>query len=457
MGLGLKDMSPLERIEFGQKLKARPKEELRHFLTEVLTIEERMELMSDPYLWLRPSQYIKDSKDTPIHLALCGRGWGKTFCGSRWLMAAVEEHGAKRLVMAGPTLGDIKRTMWSGESGLESAYPLNHPNRPKYLVSQSEIRFPNGAVALLIPEESMERARGHNSSHCWVDELGSFGANGEEFFESLMMGMRLAPAQTLITTTPKPNSLMIDLYKRIGEDVELIEGNTFENEEHLDPVMLNRARRLAGTRLGKQEIEGKILMTNPAALWSPQLIDDCSKPEDYYPIKRWASCCIGVDPASNRKNSDLTGIIVSIQLASGEVIIWEDCSGSYSSEQWTSVISQLYDKYSNIVPTIIVVEKNGVGALVKDVLEKQRNDWPIKDFHSQANKFARASQASYMFETGKVFLNKDAKLGDLTTEMTTWTGNTKEKSPDRLDACVFTINQLLYKKQNVTSSKEFFL
>lgn len=74
MGLGLTDMSPMQRIEFGQALKAKPKEELRDFLQNTLNAEERAELLYDPCVWLRPNQYVALNEDKPITLLLAGRG-----------------------------------------------------------------------------------------------------------------------------------------------------------------------------------------------------------------------------------------------------------------------------------------------------------------------------------------------------------------------------------------------
>lgn len=380
---------------------------------------------------------------------------GKSYAGSRWIKAAVERHDAKRLIISAPTFSDIKRTILFGESGLMNAYPDDHPNKPNYLVSHGVVEWPKTkSTAILVPAESPDRARGHSSSWAFLDELSSFGPNGQEFFESLQLGMRLYPSQTLIATTPKPNALTIDLFNRRDKDVRLVTGSTFDNAANLDERMLRRAKELANTALGKQEIYAELALSNPAALFSPELIEKCLRSENDFPRREWVKCVIGIDPSASRKNSDLTGIVIAVQHSSGLVLILEDLTGSYSQDSWVRVVAEAYDHYSEFCPTVAVVERNGVGDTWKMIMGKARPDIPMKDFSTTKNKFSRIGQTAFMVETEKVFMNKDKDLSDLQNEAISWTGGSKEKSPDRLDAMSFAVNEILYKKQGLTISRE---
>ena len=83
--------------------------------------------------------------------------------GVRWVKSMVEDHGVKSIVISAPTANDIRETLLEGDSGLFNAYSPNDPNRPYHVVSQSAVKWPNGAKARLIPYESLERSRGVNS------------------------------------------------------------------------------------------------------------------------------------------------------------------------------------------------------------------------------------------------------------------------------------------------------
>lgn len=73
MSLGLKNLTPEQRMQIGAELKKKPKDELEKFLLG-LTPEQRDELMYDTYVWLRPKQYVPIDRERNVHLALCGRG-----------------------------------------------------------------------------------------------------------------------------------------------------------------------------------------------------------------------------------------------------------------------------------------------------------------------------------------------------------------------------------------------
>lgn len=396
--------------------------------------------------------------DHPRKLFLAGEeltATHNTFTGAKWVRQAVEIHGARRLMLSAPTLGDIKKVMLDGESGLMAMYPEGHPNKPIYYPSYGEVRFPKTkSVAILVPYESMERARGPQQSHVWIDEPASMGANALEFVENILMGTRLYPAQVLITGTPKPTPLMLDLVEREGKDVNIIRGSTYENAANLDERMIKRAKMMENTPLGRQEIHAELALTNPAALWSPDLIESSMVSEMQYPPKMWARVAIGIDPSANKAKSDLTGICVAVQITDGSVVVWRDCSGTYTSEGWTKLVSDLFDEFSNYAPTVVVIEQNGVGATWQDILNKHRSDIPVKQFQTTKNKYSRIGQTSYMFEVGTVKMNKDSDFIAMHKEMQTYTGGTKEKSPDHVEAMCFAVNELLYKKQNVTMAKE---
>lgn len=374
---------------------------------------------------------------------------------SRWVKMMVEEQGVTRLTISAPTLADCRDVFLFGESGLMNAYAPNDPNRPEYLVSKSQIVFPKtGTIGLLVPAESPERGRGHNSEVCIFDEAGSY-KNAKEFYDVLMYGLRMGISQSLVTTTPRPNDLIIDLYKRRELDVNLITGSTLENAENLSPQMVEKAKRSMNTRLGQQEIMGKLLLESAGALLTNSDIEKATVYKGQYTPKNWERVVIGVDPAGEgTKSSDEMGIIIAIEMEDGNTVVWEDCTGKYNSKQWSDLIREKFYEYSAIAPTKIVVEKTGLGYFCKDILHRDDKNLPIIDFPATTKKFARAEQVAYLVQTEKVFFNCENDLTKLTEEWVVWDGS--GRSPNAIDACVIAVSQLTYKRQNVTMAKEMF-
>lgn len=268
------------------------------------------------------------------------------------------------------------------------------------------------------------------------------------------MGLRLAPAQMCLITTPRTTPLIIDLYNRQNDDVRLIGGSSFENEDNLDQAMIKRAKSMLNTPLGAQEVEGLLALTNSAALWTPDLIERQMRHENEFLPRTWKRAVIAIDPSANKTKSDLTGICVAVLLEDEKVFILRDLTSTYSSEGWTSLVAKQYEELMQFVPTVVVLEENGVGASYEEILRKSYPHIPCKPFSSTKNKFARLGQTSMMFEMDRVYMNKSHNFFEMNKELTTYTGRSGEKSPDRADAMSFAVNELLYKAQNKTVSRE---
>lgn len=90
------------------------------------------------------------------------------------------------------------------------------------------------------------------------DEIASWQYD-EETWDMLEFTLRLGEApQILWTSTPQPR----DLIRRLTEPRPgriIVEGSTYENRENLAPTYLEKVLRFEGTRLGDQEIHGKLL------------------------------------------------------------------------------------------------------------------------------------------------------------------------------------------------------
>lgn len=128
-----------------------------------------------------------------------------------------------------------------------------------------------------------------------------------------MFGLRLGERpRWLVTTTPKPIRLLRDLLARVGQDVVLTKGSTFDNAANLAPSFIAAIRhRYEGTRLGRQELHAELLSDTPGALWNLDQLD-ASRLPTVGPHIQVERVVVAIDPAmSTHEGSDETGIALS--------------------------------------------------------------------------------------------------------------------------------------------------
>ena len=136
-----------------------------------------------------------------------------------------------------------------------------------WIPSRRRLEWRNGAVAQVFSAEDPESLRGPQFAAAWCDELAKW-RYAEAAFDMLQFGLRLGerPRQ-VITTTPRP----IALIKRLVADPKtaVTRAATVANARNLAPAFLDVVvSRYAGTKLGRQELDGEIVEERADALWS---------------------------------------------------------------------------------------------------------------------------------------------------------------------------------------------
>jgi phage terminase large subunit-like protein len=320
-----------------------------------------------------------------------------------------------------------------GESGilkiLEEYGSLETWNR-----SLGELILTNGSRIKLFSSEEPNRLRGPQHHGAWIDELAAF--ENADTFDQLQFGLRLGQhPKTIITTTPRPTKLIKELLTR--ESVVVTRGSTFENSANLSPsALLELQARYSGTRLGEQELYGKILETNENALWNHALIDNARMKKSEAPS--FYRVVVGIDPAvTSTENSDSTGIIVAAASSDGHFYILEDCTMKGTPQEWATRAALAYDKHS---ADKIIAETNNGGDLVLHLLHSVRPNIPVKKVTATRGKAVRAEPISALYEQGRV--HHLGYFDELETQMCEWEPNTSAKSPDRMDALVWALTEL---------------
>ena len=374
-------------------------------------------------------------------LMLGGRGAGKTRLGAEWVRAQVSgarpyaEGRALNIALVGETAHDAREVMIEGPSGILRHSP--RIERPSWTSTRRRLEWPNGAVAMVFSADDPEQLRGPQFDVAWCDELAKWRA-ADEAFDNLQFGLRLgARPRQLITTTPKP----IALIKRLVTDprTAVTRASTYANAAHLSPAFIEAViGRYAGTRLGRQEIDGEIIEDRADALWSRAIIE-AARVEAAPPLQR---VVIGLDPpASSRAGADACGLVAAGITEGGIVHVLEDATvQGMQPSAWASRAVALYRR---LEADAIVAEVNQGGEMVKAVLKQIDGTVPVREVHATRGKYTRAEPVAAMYAQGRV-KHVGSAFAELEDQMCDFGigGLSGGGSPDRLDALVWAVTEL---------------
>lgn len=396
----------------------------------------------------RPSQLPPQGSGWNGWLVMAGRGFGKTRTGAEWIHELVQTGSAGRIALVAPTSADARDTMVEGQSGILRTAPAW--NRPEYEPSKRRLTWRNGAIATTFSSEEADRLRGPEHDAAWADELGVWN-DPQHTWDMLMFGLRIgAHPRWLVTTTPKPIKLLKELLARESHDVVVTRGSTFDNAANLAPSALAALRkRYEGTRLGRQELNAELLSDTPGALWQLDWLDKgrvARAPE----LKR---IVVAIDPAvSNTEGSDETGIIVAGVGHDDHGYVLADLSGRYGPRDWAIKAVRAYRDHQ---ADRIVAEKNQGGDMVETTLRMVDVSVPYRAVHASRGKVTRAEPISALYEQGKVhhvgtFTALEDQLCSFTND---FDRNRAGYSPDRLDALVWCLTELMTTHRTETITK----
>lgn len=401
------------------------------------------------YVKYEPTRCI--SVDHPDHLFLLGKALiptHNTRCGAEWVRHRVKS-GDRRIACVAPTKGDVRRVMVEGESGLlgvchksDKTYKGVEIGMPTWTPTNNTMTWKNGAKAEFFSAEDPERLRGPNFQSAWTDELAAWN-NMQDVWDMLQFTLRLAkPYRILVTTTPKPRKLirqLIALSEESPEKYIVTYGSSYDNQDNIN---LEAFQAYEGTRLGRQELYAEILDEAAGSLWTRDILEEQTLKASEIPSKEDLNrIVISIDPAiTENEESDLTGIIVAGVDVNGNTYILEDHTDQYTPQGWASKAISLYHEWE---ADRIVAEKNQGGSMVRHTLKTEDETVPVRLVHASKGKMARAEPVSALYEQKKVFHAEG--LDKLEDQMVSWEPLGSIGSPDRLDAMVWAVTDLVLK------------
>ena len=395
-----------------------------------LAPDEMVALLHDWPTWARPDQRAPPG-DWRTWLLVTGRGWGKTRVLSETVRAWARDPAA-RIAIVGRTAADCRDVLVEGPAGVLAVHP--EKERPTYLPSVRRVLFKSGAMATTYSAEEADQLRGPSHSHAVADEVASW-PDAEMVWANLQLTLRIgAHPRVVAATTPRPIKLLRDLMA--APTTITTRGRTADNVANLAPgVVADFYQRWGGTRLGRAELEGEVLLDTPGALWSRDVLD-ATRVSAAPDLRR---IVIGVDPAvSADEGSDLTGIVAAGVDDREHLYILADRSVRASPATWAARVVALYDE---LHADRVVCEANQGGQMVESTLRTVRADLPITLVHASRGKITRGEPVAARWEQGTAHLVR--LMPELEDELTSFAPGLMEHSPDRADACVWACTSLL--------------
>ena len=408
---------------------------------EALSLADLRQAIADWPVWAGEKQR-PPLQDWRTWLLLGGRGSGKTLAGARWLSGLVERDphfagdAAGRVAIIGETYGDARAVMIEGESGLLAV--SSHSTRPQWNAAKRELVWPDGTIGQVFSAADPEGLRGSQFGAAWCDELAKWAHPGDTW-DMLQFCLRLGrDPRRMATTTPKPLALLKLLLA--DPSTAVTQAKTADNRQHLAPGFLEYLeRRYAGTRLGRQELDGEIVEDREDGLWHRAMIEALRQE----PPKDLRRIVVAVDPpASSGFASAACGIVAAGVDAEGKCYVLADRSVTQATPlKWASAAIALFH---GLQADCIIAEVNQGGEMVKTVIHSVDRAVPVRSVRANRGKWLRAEPVALLYERRRVF--HAGRFAQLEDEMCAFgpDGVSHGRSPDRLDALVWAIAELAF-------------
>ncbi|MGM0423178.1 MAG: hypothetical protein ACQEQL_08810 [Pseudomonadota bacterium] len=179
----------------------------------------------------------------------------------------------------------------------------------------------------------------------------------------------------------------------------------------------------------------------PGALWTRAMIARNRVPAPDCP--EFTRMVVAVDPAVTKAaQSDETGMILAALGVDGDAYILQDLSGKYSPAEWAAKAVEAYHQYG---ADRIVIEANQGGDMALHTLRTADPLVPVKKVHASRGKWTRAEPIAALDEQNRIHHVGDFPV--LEDQMCGFKPGDMRHSPDRVDARVWALSELLLSKK----------
>ena len=248
------------------------------------------------------------------------------------------------------------------------------------------------------------------------------------------------PNRVILVMNPSYKSHWIygDFVKKKREDTTYIHTTYIDNKENLSDSFIQAAEKTKRENRARYEhlFLGTWLDDADGMLWNRAIIGKARIDE----APNLTRIVVAIDPAvTANMNSDETGLIVVGKDSEGFGYVLEDLSGKYSPNHWAKIANDAALRWN---ADCIVAEKNQGGDMVEAVLKSQGTNFRIKLVTATKGKYVRAEPVYSLYEQGQIYHVGSFPI--LESQMVTFNPD-KGKSPDRVDALVWGLTELMVK------------
>ena len=398
-------------------------------------MSHRRELVVRWRRWSHEGQYEPEG-DWRVWLIRAGRGFGKTLAGAEWVWARVRETPEVRIALVSGTIEDVRRVMVEGKSGLIAT--ARDDEKVRWNDDKGELTLPHGGKAYAYSAEAPEKLRGPEHHYAWCDELAKWRL-GDAAWDNLTMTMRLGERpRVLVTTTPRPTALMRRVMALREPDLAQTNGRTHDNPHLPASFVAAVTAEYAGTRLGRQELDGEMIDDVAGALWTRATIEGARVPLAPALVR----VVVAVDPPASA-GGDACGIVAVGLGADGIGYVVEDASvAGRSPEGWARAVAECVARWD---ADRVIAEKNQGGDMVGSVLKAADAGMATTLVHASRAKAVRAEPVATLYERGQVkHVGAFPALEDELCGLLAGGGyEGTSRSPDRADALVWAVTELM--------------
>lgn len=379
---------------------------------------------------------------------LCGgRGSGKTRAGSENFADLVLERdhdpGGEWGVVAPTWDKDARAVCVEGPSGLLKTLG---PAVRDWNRSSGELFLHSGAkVYITSADDGARHIQGKDLRGLWAEEIGLWTNWQMAWDESIAFAVRQDPAKIIISGTPKKGHPLV---RRLLSDhlVHVSRMRTLDNAANLNPASLQAMiDRYAGTLLGRQELDGELIDDVSGALWQRSDILYCRGRDGEPPAPLpgdMTRIVIGVDPSGAKDSEsghDAIGIVAAgFDRYTQYGYVLADYSLTDGPEKWAKQVVAAYHSHK---ADLVVAEANFGGDMVRATIHAVDRSVPVKITHASRGKMQRAQPISTFYKGGRVYHTHP--MPELEDELCTWIPGETKQSPDRLDALVWALHELM--------------
>ncbi len=297
-------------------------------------------------------------------------------------------------------------------------------------------------MAQVFSAHDPESLRGPQFDLAWSDEIAKWPRGGETW-DMLQFALRLGDhPQQCVTTTPRN----VEVLKRVLAMSSTVQthASTEANRANLAQSFLQEMRaRYDGSTLGRQELDGVLLDDVEGALWTVETIARAqvkAAPE-------LSRIIVAVDPpTTGNAKSDACGIVVAGVDVRGAPSLWrcfvlEDATvAAASPTEWAAAAIAAFHRHQ---ADRIVAETNQGGDLVETVVRQLDPLVPYRSVRATRGKIARAEPVAALYEQGRVHHLRGLLQLEDQMRLMTLQGFAGRGSPDRVDALVWAIHDLM--------------